>query len=66
MKQNQQQSYSVARVAITLTLASFGCGPALTSASFLSPVPEPKPADHPVRFYAEARPQCPYEATVSL
>lgn len=44
-----------------LSLAVFACGPAVTSASFMTPPPEPKPADRPVAFYAEARPRCPYD-----
>src|SRR5262245_11410698 len=52
---------SASLVIATAALAVVGCAPAVSSAAFLSPAPEPRPADHPVRFYAEARPQCPYE-----
>lgn len=56
-----EKYYSGLRIAITLTLCTVGCGPAVTSAPFLSPPPDPKPTENPVHFYAESRPQCPYE-----
>lgn len=44
-----------------LIVLTASCAPAVQSTSFLSPALPPQPADHPIRFYAETRPQCPYE-----
>jgi hypothetical protein len=44
-----------------LLLSLVACGPAIRSMTFLSPPPAPKPRTHPIAFYQEARPECPYE-----
>ena len=44
-----------------LSLSLGACGPAIRSMTFLSPPPAPKPPSHPITFFQEARPECPYE-----
>ena len=47
--------------AIPFALGISACGPSVRSALLVTPQPEPRPLDHAVRFYVEARPRCPHD-----
>jgi hypothetical protein len=50
-----------------LALACFAaCSPAVHSVLFVSPAPAPQPADHPIRFYQNTRPDCRFEELGSV
>lgn len=51
---------------LLVAAATFGCGPAVNSMSFISPALPPTPSDYPIRFYGQSHPKCPFEEVGSV
>jgi hypothetical protein len=46
---------------LALALLMAGCAPTIRTTTFLSQLPAPRPADHPVRIYYSKLPACPFD-----